>query len=103
MARKTLAEYNADGVEVEHGDTTEIRERAVGKQGRRQTGDKVHMLTAYRIVAVRGDRQHRHVGAFSVITARCNGNGQFTGTVLKGFDTDAINCERCIKSCHLEG
>lgn len=97
MARRTLAEMNAQPFRREWAQYTVERQYAVGKLGRRQSGTKVHLLSLEVIVEERGEHKPGtfKVGSISGCRSHCNGNGQHNSLVLKGLDTDAITCSKC--------
>lgn len=79
------------------------RSYAVGRCGhqtsyRGRTGMKAHLLRVETLIAkeepdVPGKMRVGDV--FSVVG--CNGNGQFTGVVVKGADLADITCAKCLK------
>ena len=99
---KTLQELNTGPVAppfervFEWADYTITAEYRVGRRGRQ--GAEIHLLRVWRVLADSApDRGRFAVGTYASVRAVCNGNGQFTGTVLEYLDTDSITCERCLK------
>jgi len=90
---------NNDGTGVVYTLSVEF---AVGSQSRRWTGSpKTHILKVERIISAEWvgqvDSRSYKVGQNFSVYAKCNTNGQHTGTEYKGVDTDAITCERCLE------
>lgn len=111
MTRKTLEEMNANPFRRQWSEYTLETTYAVGGMGRSwsasRSGAKFHLISVETVV----DRDEEALAAayeanpkrgrgmkighvFSTV-ARCNGNGQHTGIVARGYDTDRINCKNC--------
>lgn len=75
------------------------RSYAVGKCGsqngrRGRAGAKAHLLHVEIVEAVNEPKYAGRVGQYHRITG-CNGNGQFTGTIVEGAELEAITCAKC--------
>lgn len=100
---KTLADYNSHApVQFKTGGGTTIQQSwAVGKGGtscRGTTGSKMHMLEVYTVVEVNDPKDAQYVGRPHSTIGICNYNGGHArAQVVKGVDTDRINCAKCLK------
>lgn len=74
----------------------------VGRNGtsyRGTTGDKVHLLITEKLIS-RTDAQkpgQLRIGDYFSIGGVCGSNGQRTGVVFEGLDTDKVTCTKCLK------
>lgn len=107
---KSLAEMNANPTRSTWSNYTLERTYAVGGMGRSfsatHSGAKFHLITVDTVVARDEQAIAAHVAAFpksnpmrvgATFSARaaCNGNGQNTGIIARGYDTDSITCKHC--------
>jgi hypothetical protein len=92
--KKTLQELNTESV-FEWSNYTIAREYRVGRRGRQ--GSEIHLLRVWRVMADSAPAPRRfQVGGYASISPLCNGNGQFTGSVVENLDTDSVTCQRCL-------
>jgi hypothetical protein len=76
---------------------------AVGRNGNQRsyrgaTGSHMHVLTVETVIGERGAHKpgtYKIGDAFSV-RGMCASNGQNTGRVVAGIDTDSVTCSKCV-------
>jgi hypothetical protein len=108
---KTLADLNANAHEYRTfgnegsgtGPFTLRTSWAVGSQSRRwNRSGKTHLLRISTVLATHPDGgwkpNYYKVGQVYSAAAMCDSNGQHTGHVYPNVDTDAVDCQRCLKA-----
>lgn len=105
---RTLAELNANPYRFTWNQYTVECTYSVGRTGssrRGTSGAKLHLVRTETVVAMEGDAKpgHLKVGSVFSIVGSCNQNGQHNGTTVKGKDTDAITCEKCLGRVQVQG